>query len=188
MIPSLFTTDSRGVNPLPDGSTLISALVELSTLIDTPEKLSSRTGAVLALCFRDLQMPTRGSIVSITYGSAPFDRLAGWLRNAPEKIDRLERRRRDGHKEVTSAESADPENVDPNKRTFGGSVVFFSPVSLHHEIYFSISGAHPKVDEALAFAIGLKHRLAPAKIPHENPYLEQACKLLNVDFGLAAAA
>ncbi|HEX7724819.1 MAG TPA: hypothetical protein VF438_03745 [Candidatus Paceibacterota bacterium] len=162
---------------MPTQGIFMDAFLTLSVKADPPEKV--RTGAVVAFAMRDLQQPTLGQIALLTYGEGEFEKLTGWLRNAPEKIIRLHRRRREGHPDVTSTESAQPALEDVNRRTYGGSVVFdLTPRTPRYEHYRSVSGGHPLVDEALSYALGCKSGMPPPHIPHQNPYLNEACALL----------
>jgi hypothetical protein len=120
-----------------------------------------------------------GQIILMTIGDLKSADLNAWLRNAPEKIIRLHRRRREGYHDVTSTESAQPTLTEVSNRTYGGSVVFdVTPHEPRYEHYRSVSGAHPLVDEAISYAIGVKAGLPAPRIPHENPYLNEACHLL----------
>jgi hypothetical protein len=174
---------SRILQDFPDSETLLSAFFALSKKADKPG--TTRTGAVLAIAAYDMDTPPSGHFISFTIGDqSDPTRLGGWIRNAPEKIARLFARRRAGYNEVASAESAEPEHEDPDKRTYGGSVVFVSAVHVPRwEVYFSISGGNALVDEALSYALGCKVRLLPPILQHHNPYLLEACELLGCPSG-----
>ena len=108
------------------------------------------------------------TLASESFGN-PGRKISRFAFNAHEKFRRLLDRRAEGSYDVASSQSAD------NVTTFGGCLVFSD--SIGNDVYISISGGPPEIDEAITYAIGFKLGLTPPKC--ENPHIERAIAMMD---------
>jgi hypothetical protein len=145
------------------------AIMILNREVSQPSTEPDRLGGVLMIAVIDKKEGGRPSLVSEAIGDAG-EKITRFAFNAHEKFRRLSVRRASGKQEVASSESAD------NLTMFGGCVVFIDNDG--NEVYISISGGPPEVDEAIVYAIGLKLGLNAIVNP-ENPLIERASALID---------
>lgn len=106
------------------------------------EPRPQRTGFVMHIltCGKETQ-----NLESYCFGN-PGDNIAGMNFFAAEKIRRLKERRRQGHSEFSSSESA-----DPDKGMYAGAILAFDNEG--NEVYFSVSGLKAEADEHVAYSV-----------------------------------
>ncbi|MDB5204099.1 MAG: hypothetical protein JWP09_127 [Candidatus Taylorbacteria bacterium] len=156
-----------------DFTKITETLVALSKMVDSPEKV--RTGGVFAFAYLPKDAPEQSMLWSVSFGS-PGANIIGNGYHAVEKINRTRNRRTEGHNDSTSTQSADETNPDKSLRTYGGCVVFRGDHD-GDEIYISISGGPPRVDEAMSYATGLACGFNPLT-SMETPLVEEAMEML----------
>lgn len=133
---------------------------------------SDRNGGVLVIAV----VNTEGwemKTVSRSIGK-PGIKTLRYAKNANEKVARLFQRRCEGKDENTSSVSANPNDPDEGKRTYGGCIRAVTPSGL--DVYFSFSGGPPDIDEAICYVIAEK--LGLKTFPCENRHLPSARDLL----------
>ena len=143
-----------------------SALIALSTE-NEPLDSPIRNGGILSIMVLPSNSETTTSLSTRNVGN-PGPKISNYAHHAHEKLRRLYTRRGTGGRDVAASHSAD------NVTTFGGAIFFRADVV---DVYISLSGAPPKVDEAIAYVIGEKLGL-PAPQGYENSLLERARELL----------
>lgn len=149
------------------------AIMILNREVSQKRNEPDRLGGVLMIAVIDKNKEGVPSLVSEAIGN-PAEKISRFAFNAHEKFRRLFDRRAAGKQETASSESAD------NETTFGGCVVFIDNDG--NEVYISISGGPPQVDEAIVYAIGLKLGLN-AIITPASQLIERAAAL--IDRGIA---
>ncbi len=153
--------------------------MKIATLVNklcNSQGIPNRNGGVLALMM--VRKTDRESwYTSLSVGSCPEEKWGGYMRNAPEKIGRLKRRRLDGIRDVAASQSADSKSKDERLWTYGGGLFF---EDAEYEYYFSFSGAPPMIDEVAMLMLGEESGWAcPLGYINEHAELARAiCKEL----------
>ncbi len=145
---------------------VISTIRILSRRNEHPES-PPRNGGVLSITVVAVSDVATTSLAATSVGN-PGGKIHTYAFNAHEKLRRLYTRRKVGKEDVAASQSADNENV------FGGAIYFLAS---NADVYISLSGAPPKVDEAIAFVLGEKLGLTGPK-EYRNVLLDDARELL----------